>query len=71
MKDIRLPDELYRKLASMKRPDESFSDVIERLVTTKNIKLGYFYDKLNDRKFLERLGEESPKKRKEETVKKQ
>ena len=34
-KTISLSDPAYRKLRSEKRPGESFSDVIERLLSTK------------------------------------
>lgn len=36
-KNISIPDETYRKLREEKRPDESFGDVIDRLLGRRDL----------------------------------
>ncbi|MHB1709632.1 MAG: antitoxin VapB family protein [Thermoplasmataceae archaeon] len=65
MKNVTISDELYESLASMKRPGESFSDVINRLVSRK--KVSAFFGNLKGSKFLDELEKEVGKNRKEST----
>ncbi len=65
MKNITISDELYENLASMKQSGESFSDVINRLVSRKKVKIKVFYGGLKSSKFLDELENEVSKNRKE------
>jgi predicted CopG family antitoxin len=65
MKNVTISDELYENLASMKRHGESFSDVINRLVYRKKVKVKAFYGGLKGSEFLDKLENEVRKSRKE------
>ncbi len=58
MKNITISDVLYRNLALMKRPGETFSDVINRLVHRKKVNVKSFYGSLKGSKFLDELESE-------------
>ncbi|MCL5786340.1 MAG: antitoxin VapB family protein [Candidatus Thermoplasmatota archaeon] len=65
MKNVTISDELYENLALMKQPGESFSDVINRLVHRRKVKLKTFYGSLRESKFLDELESEVERVRKE------
>jgi len=64
MKTISIRDNVYEKLLKLKREDESFSDVIERLLTREKTSLKQFFGKLKDSSILEEMEEEVLKFRK-------
>ena len=55
MKTITISDDVYEKLKRMKRPGESFSDLLRRLLNGEKVPLTEFYGKLRDSKSLEEL----------------
>ena len=65
MKNVTISDELYENLSSMKQPGESFSDVIDRLVHRRKIKVMTFYGNLEGSKFLDELENDVNRVRKE------
>ncbi|MHA1410897.1 MAG: antitoxin VapB family protein, partial [Candidatus Odinarchaeia archaeon] len=48
VKNISIKDKVYELLKQSKREDESFSDVIEKLLTKREINLKEFYGCLKD-----------------------
>ncbi|MHA1741635.1 MAG: antitoxin VapB family protein [Candidatus Thorarchaeota archaeon] len=48
MKTITIPDDLYRQLKKIKRKEESFSDVIRRLLERRNTDIGKYFGVLRD-----------------------
>ena len=52
MKTVMIRDDIYKKLRSIKRKNESFSDVIERLIAQadNHTKLERFFDILSEEK---------------------
>ena len=65
MKNMTISDELYENLALIKQPGESFSDVINRLVHRRKVKVKTFYGSLRGSKFLDELESEVKRARKE------
>ena len=63
-KNLAIRDEVYRKLADAKRPDESFSDVIERILEKKE-NLAPFWAALSDSEHLSLMESEAKRIRKE------
>lgn len=55
MKTITLRDETYQALALLKREDDSFSDVIDRIVLRKNRNIREYAGQLHDSAFLDDL----------------
>ncbi|MHB1811670.1 MAG: antitoxin VapB family protein [Thermoplasmataceae archaeon] len=64
MKNVTISDKIYEEISSMKRPGESFSEVIGRLVYRKRVKLSSFYGILADSEFLKELEKEVDENRK-------
>ena len=64
MKNVTISDKIYEEISSMKRPGESFSEVIGRLVYRKRVKLSSFYGVLADSEFLKELEKEVDENRK-------
>jgi predicted CopG family antitoxin len=48
MKTLTIKDEVYEKLLKLKRENESFSDVLERLISRERTSLRTFYGSLKD-----------------------
>jgi predicted CopG family antitoxin len=48
MKTLTIKDEVYEKLLRLKRENESFSDVLERLISRERTSLRTFYGSLKD-----------------------
>jgi predicted CopG family antitoxin len=63
MKTITLRDETYHALASLKEDDDSFSDVIDRLVSKKNCDIREYAGALRTSKILDDLQSFSKKMR--------
>ncbi len=55
MKTITIRDDTYHSLIILKEGEDSFSDVINRLVSKKNRDIGEYAGKLRDSKVLDRL----------------
>lgn len=55
MKTITIRDETYHSLLSLKEKDDSFSDVIDRLISTKNRDIRDYAGALKDSKVLDDL----------------
>ena len=55
MKTITLRDDTYHSLVSLKEDDDSFSDVIDRLVSKKNRDIREYAGALRDSKILDDL----------------
>ena len=59
-KTISIREDLYKNLKSMKREDESFCDVVERLITKKReANLVDFFGVLKDNEVLSGLEEDT------------
>lgn len=52
MKTITIRDETYHTLLSLKEEDDSFSDVIDRLISRKNRDIRAYAGALRDSKIL-------------------
>lgn len=65
MKNVTISDELYENLALMKHHGESFTDVINRLVSRSRVKVTAYYGGLKGSKLLYELENEVRKKRKD------
>jgi len=63
MKTITLRDDTYHALLSLKEDDDSFSDVIDRLVTRKNRDIREYAGGLRGSKVLDDLQSFSKKMR--------
>ena len=63
MKTITLRDDTYHALLSLKEDDDSFSDVIDRLVTRKNRDIRKYAGALRGSKVLDDLQSFSKKMR--------
>ncbi len=57
MKTISIRDDVYNKLAEIKKEGESFSDVIERLLERKNVNLKKYFGALKDSEVLDEIEE--------------
>jgi predicted CopG family antitoxin len=55
MKTITIREEIYTSLKNLKRPKESFSDVIERLLKKKNIDLTRYFGVLKDSPVIDEI----------------
>ncbi|MDW8014193.1 MAG: antitoxin VapB family protein [Archaeoglobaceae archaeon] len=55
MKTITLRDEVYEKLLRLKRENESFSDVIEKLIERKEFKIENYFGILKESKVLDEI----------------
>jgi len=55
MKPITIRDETYHSLVTLKEKDDSFSDVIDRLISTKNHDIRDYAGELKDSKVLDDL----------------
>lgn len=55
MKTITLRDEVYEKLARLKRDNESFSDVIEKLIERREFKIENYFGILKESKVLDEI----------------
>jgi len=55
MKTITIRDDTYQALVALKEADDSFSDVIERLVSRKNRDIDEYAGALRDSKILDDL----------------
>ncbi|HEU17248.1 MAG TPA: antitoxin [Methanolinea sp.] len=55
MKTITIRDETYHSLVTLKEKDDSFSDVIDRLISTKNRDIRDYAGALKDSKVLDDL----------------
>ncbi|HDD63632.1 MAG TPA: antitoxin [Thermoprotei archaeon] len=58
MKTLTIRDDVYEKLVKLKKEGESFSDLLERLLSREKVSLREFYGSLKDSKFLEELEKE-------------
>ena len=61
MKTISTREDIYEVLKDMKEEDESFSDVIEKLLRRKVANLERFFGVLRDSEVLKGLEEDSKK----------
>jgi len=59
IKTIAVNDEVYRTLRKVKKDDESFSDLIGRLLTTGGVSLKGYFGILKDSDCLEGIEEHS------------
>jgi predicted CopG family antitoxin len=57
-KNLRIKEEIYRKLMDAKKGNESFSEVIERLLQGKNDLMSFAGILSNDKKFAEAVRED-------------
>jgi len=64
MKTITIRDETYHSLSSLKEKDDSFSDVIDRLISKKNRDIRDYAGALKDSKVLDDLEDFTKKIRK-------
>ena len=64
MKTITIRDETYHSLLSLKEKDDSFSDVIDRLISKKNRDIRDYAGALKDSKVLDDLEDLTKKIRK-------
>jgi predicted CopG family antitoxin len=58
-KTISIRDDVYRLLKESKRENESFSDVIERLLKKEKPDLSIFFGALKDSELLDEIEEDS------------
>jgi len=58
MKTLTIRDETYQKLAKLKRDNESFSDVIERIIEGRQVSIEEFVGKLKNSEILKELENE-------------
>lgn len=59
IKTIAVNDEIYRTLKKIKRDDESFSDLIERLLSSGGVSLKGYFGVLRDSENLDGIEEHS------------
>jgi predicted CopG family antitoxin len=59
VKTISVNDEVYRTLKKVKKADESFSELIERLLSTSGVSLKNYFGVLRDSKSLDGMEEHS------------
>jgi predicted CopG family antitoxin len=57
VKTISVNDEVYRTLKKVKKDDESFSELIERLLSTGGVSLKDYFGALKDSKCLDGIDE--------------
>lgn len=60
-KTISIRDDVYTLLRNLKREEESFSDVIKKLVKKKKSNLGDYFGGLKDSKVLSEIEKDSKK----------
>lgn len=58
-KTISIRDDVHRRLVEAKRQDESFSDVIDRLLKKENADLSVFFGSLKNSDLLDEIEEDS------------
>jgi len=58
MKTLTIRDETYQKLARLKRDNESFSDIIDRIVERRQTSIKEFAGTLKNSRALEELENE-------------
>jgi len=58
-KTISIRDDVHRRLVEAKRQDESFSDVIDRLLKKENADLSAFFGSLKNSDLLDEIEEDS------------
>ncbi len=63
-KTISIRDDVYKLLKGAKREEESFSDVIERLLKKDKIDLSDYFGDLKDNPLLDKLEADSKRIRK-------
>lgn len=68
VKNISIKDKVYKMLKEEKRGEESFSDVIEKLMTKRKIDLKDFYGCLRDSMILDEIFEKIKEYRDEARV---
>jgi len=61
MKTISIRDDIYERLVNLKGEGESFSDVIERLLSRKGFSIERFFGCLKDSAVLDEIAEYSRK----------
>ena len=59
VKTISVNDEVYQTLKKVKKDDESFSELIERLLSTSGVSLKDYFGVLRDSKSLDGIEEHS------------
>jgi len=59
VKTISIRNDIYKMLKNAKGEDESFSDVIERLLKREKIDLAAYFGALKDEDLLDELEEDS------------
>ena len=62
-KTISIRDDVHRRLVEAKRQDESFSDVIDRLLKKENADLSVFFGSLKNSDLLDEIEEDSKRMR--------
>lgn len=65
VKNISIKDKVYESLKKEKQDDESFSDVIQKLMNKREVKLKDFYGSLRDSLVLDEMKERIKESRKE------
>lgn len=65
VKNISIKDKVYESLKKEKQDDESFSDVIQKLMDKREVKLKDFYGSLRDSLVLDEMKERIKESRKE------
>ncbi|HDI42739.1 MAG TPA: antitoxin [Candidatus Bathyarchaeota archaeon] len=58
MKTISVRDDIYKRLMKLKKDGESFSDLLERLLSREEVSLRNFFGTLRDSEFLSDLENE-------------
>ena len=58
-KTISIREDVYALLSKAKRDDESFSEVIERLLSSQRVDLSSYFGALKDHPLLDDLEEDS------------
>ena len=58
-KTISIRDDVHRRLVEAKRQNESFSDVIDRLLKKENADLSVFFGSLKNSDLLDEIEEDS------------
>ncbi len=58
-KTISIRDDVHKRLVEAKRQDESFSDVIDRLLKKENADLSVFFGSLKNSDLLDEIEEDS------------
>jgi predicted CopG family antitoxin len=62
-KTISIRDDVHKRLVEAKRQDESFSDVIDRLLKKENADLSVFFGSLKNSDLLDEIEEDSKRMR--------